>query len=232
MNFNKKLAVGIASVTTISVVIISLFLLMPLDMTPNETNFINSQNNNNPVIAEVNGQEIRLEDVQDAVNMEISQGQMIDNVTALDRMIAKILLLEEAQARNITITMTEVENEITSMYVQSGLSQEQFEEKLEEIGTTYDQTLKMYREELIINKMLADEISKTELQVSDEETRKVFEDNKDVIIAQMGNSTVFDDISSQLKTTLLQEKQQKIALDIIEHLKDKSVVITYEDRLK
>ena len=201
-------------------------------MTPNETNFINSQNNNNPVIAEVNGQEIRLEDVQDAVNMEISQGQMIDNVTALDRMIAKILLLEEAQARNITITMTEVENEITSMYVQSGLSQEQFEEKLEEIGTTYDQTLKMYREELIINKMLADEISKTELQVSDEETRKVFEDNKDVIIAQMGNSTVFDDISSQLKTTLLQEKQQKIALDIIEHLKDKSVVITYEDRLK
>ncbi len=232
MNFNKKLAVGIASVTAISVIIISLFLSMPSDMTSKEANFINSQNNNNPVVAEVNGQEIRLEDVQDAVNMETSQGQMIDNVTALDRMIAKILLLEEAQTRNITMTMTEVEDEITSMYVQSGLSQEQFEEKLEEIGTTYDQTLKMYREELIINKMLADEISKTELQISDEEVRKVFDDNKDVIMAQMGNSTVFDDISSQLKTTLLQEKQQKIALDIIEHLKDKSVVITYEDRLK
>ncbi len=223
---------GIASVTAISVIIISLFLSMPSDMTSKEANFINSQNNNNPVVAEVNGQEIRLEDVQDAVNMETSQGQMIDNVTALDRMIAKILLLEEAQTRNITMTMTEVEDEITSMYVQSGLSQEQFEEKLEEIGTTYDQTLKMYREELIINKMLADEISKTELQISDEEVRKVFDDNKDVIMAQMGNSTVFDDISSQLKTTLLQEKQQKIALDIIEHLKDKSVVITYEDRLK
>lgn len=201
-------------------------------MMPDETNFTNSQNNDNPIVAEVNGQEIRLEDVQDAVDMETSQGQMTDNVTALERMIAKILLLEEAQARNITMTMTEVEDEITSMYVQSGLSQEQFEEKLEEIGTTYDQTLKMYREELIINKMLDDEISKTELQVSDEEAKKVFEDNKDVIMAQMGNSTVFEDISSQLKTTLLQEKQQKIALDIIEHLKDKSVVITYEDRLK
>ncbi len=232
MNFNKKLAAGIASVTAISVIVISLFLLMPSDMMPDETNFTNSQNNDNPIVAEVNGQEIRLEDVQDAVDMETSQGQMTDNVTALERMIAKILLLEEAQARNITMTMTEVEDEITSMYVQSGLSQEQFEEKLEEIGTTYDQTLKMYREELIINKMLDDEISKTELQVSDEEAKKVFEDNKDVIMAQMGNSTVFEDISSQLKTTLLQEKQQKIALDIIEHLKDKSVVITYEDRLK
>ena len=223
---------GIASVTAISVIALSLFLSMPSDMTPNETNFTNSQNNDNPIVAEVNGQEIRLEDVQDAVNMETSQGQMTDNVTALERMIAKILLLEEAQARNVSLTMDEVEDEITSMYVQSGLSQEQFEEKLEEIGTTYDQTLKMYREELIINKMLADEISKTELQISDEEVRKVFDDNKDVIMAQMGNSTVFDDISSQLKTTLLQEKQQKIALDIIEHLKDKSVVITYEDRLK
>jgi hypothetical protein len=58
---------------------------------------------------------------------------MIDSTIVLDRMIAKILLLEEAQARNITITMTEVEEEITSMYVQSGLSQAQFEEKLEEI---------------------------------------------------------------------------------------------------
>jgi parvulin-like peptidyl-prolyl isomerase len=232
LNFNKKLAIGIASGSAIIIVFIPLFLFMSSGMTLNETELAEPQDESNPIVAEINGQEIRLEEVQDAVNMENSQGQIIDKVTALERMIAKILLLEEAQARNVSMTMDEVEEEITSMYAQSGLSQEQFEEKLKEIGTTYDQTLKMYREELIINKMLADEISKTELQVSDEETRKVFEDNKDVIMAQMGNSTVFEDISSQLKTTLLQEKQQKVALDIIEHLRDKSVVITYEDHLK
>ena len=139
MNFNKKVAVGAISISAISVSIISLLLFVPSDMTLNETEFANSQNNSNPIIAEINGQEIRLEEVQEAVNMETAQGQTIDSAVALERMIAKILLLEEANARNIAISMTEVEEEITSMYVQSGLSQEQFEDKLEEIGTTYDQ---------------------------------------------------------------------------------------------
>jgi hypothetical protein len=205
---------------------------MSSDITLNETEFTVPQDENNPVISEVNDQEIRLKDVQEAINMETSQGQTIDSTVALERMIAKILLLEEANARNISISMTETEEEITSMYVQSGLSQEQFEDKLEEFGTTYDQTLKMYREEMIINKMLADEVSKAELLISDEEVKQVFEDNKDTIMAQMGNSTLFEDVSSQIKITLLQQKQQDIALDIIEHLKEKAAITTYEDRLQ
>jgi hypothetical protein len=231
LNFNKKL-IGIVSGSVISAVVLTLFLFMPSEITLNEIKFTKQEDENNPVVAEINDKKIRLSDVQDAVNMEISQGQVIDGTTALDRMIAKILLLEEAQARNITITMTEVEDEIISMYTQSELSQAQFEEKLEEIGTTYDQTLEMYREELIINKMLADEVSKAEIQISDEEVKTVFEENRDVILAQVGNSTVFEDVSSQIKTTLLQQKQQEIALDIIEHLKNKAVIITYEDRLQ
>ena len=229
MNSNKKL-IGIVSGSIISAVVLALFLSS--EITLNEIKFTEQEDENNPVVAEINDKKIRLSDVQDAVNMEISQGQMIDDITALDRMIAKILLLEEAQARNITITMTEVEDEITSMYTQSGLSQAQFEEKLEEIGTTYDQTLEMYREELIINKMLADEVSKAEIQITNEKVKSVFEENRDVILAQVGNSTVFEDVSSQIKTTLLQQKQQEIALDIIEHLKNKAVIITYEDRLQ
>ena len=229
--FNKKL-VGIASGSAIAVIIFALFLFMPSEMMLNEIGYTEIQDESNPIVAEINDQKIRLEDVQDAVNMETSQGQMLDSEIALDRMITKILLLEEAQARNITITLAEVEEEITSMYVQSGLSQVQFEEKLEEIGTTYDQTLEMYQEELIINKMLSDEVSKAEIQISDEEAKLVFDENKNAILSQVGNSTVFEDISSQIKTTLLQQKQQKIALDIIEHLKEKAVIITYEDRLQ
>jgi hypothetical protein len=229
--FNKKL-IGIVSGSVISAVVIALFLFMPSEMMLNEVGFVDEQDENNPIVAEINDQKIRLDDVLDAINMETSQGQTIDSTTALDRMIAKILLLEEAQARNITITMTEVEDEIISMYTQSELSQAQFEEKLEEIGTTYDQTLEMYRDELIINKMLADEVSKAEIQINDEEVKSVFEENRDVILAQVGNSTVFEDVSSQIKTTLLQQKQQEIALDIIEHLKNKAVIITYEDRLQ
>ena len=230
MNSNKKL-IGIASGSIISAAVIVLFLSMSSEMMLNEIKFTEQENGNNPVVAEINDQKIRLDDVLDAINMEVSQGQMIDSATVLDRMIAKILLLEEAQARNITITMTEAEDEIISMYTQSKLSPVQFEEKLEEIGTTYDQTLEMYREEMIINKMLTDEISKSEIQITDEDAKIVFDENREVILSQVGNSTVFEDISSQIKSTLLQQKQQEIALDIIEHLKNKAVIVTYEDRL-
>ena len=230
MNSNKKL-IGIASGSIISAAVIVLFLSMSSEMMLNEIKFTEQENGNNPVVAEINDQKIRLDDVLDAINMEVSQGQMIDSATVLDRMIAKILLLEEAQARNITITMTEAEDEIISMYTQSKLSPVQFEEKLEEIGTTYDQTLEMYREEMIINKMLTDEISKSEIQITDEDAKIVFDENRKVILSQVGNSTVFEDISSQIKSTLLQQKQQEIALDIIEHLKNKAVIVIYEDRL-
>jgi hypothetical protein len=229
---NKKLVIGIASGSIITVIALVLFLFTPSELMLNEIGFTEIQDENNPIVAEINDQKIRLDDVKDAVNMETSQGQVIDSITALDRMIAKILLLEEAHARNVTITITEVEEEITSMYVQSGLTQAQFEEKLEEIGTTYDQTLKMYRDELIINKMLADEVSKAEIQVSDDEVKTVFDENKDVIMAQIGNNATIEDVSSQIKATLLQQKQQSIALDIIEHLKNKAVIITYEDKLQ
>ena len=230
ITLNKKL-VGIVSGAIVTVIILALFLSMPSEITLNETGFIEQDDENNPVVAEINDQKIRLNDVQNAVNMEISQGRMIDSATTLDRMIAKILLLEEAHARNITITMAEVEEEITSMYVQNGLSKSQFEEKLGEIGTSYDQTIEMYQEELTINKMLSDEVSKAEIQISDEEAKLVFDENKNIILSQVGNSTVFEDVSSQIKATLLQQKQQKLALDIIERLKEKAMIITYKDRL-
>jgi len=228
---NKKL-IGLISGSAIIVIVLALFLFMSSETMLSEIGFTEIQDENNPVVAEINDQKIRLDDVLDVVNMEASQGRTIDSVTVLDRMIAKILLLEEAQARNVTITMNEVEEEITTMYVQSGLSQAQFEEKLEDIGTTYDQTLEMYRDELIINKMLADEVSKAEIQISDEEAKSIFDNNKDMILSQIGNSTSIEDVLSQIKITLLQQKQQKIALDIIEHLKEKAIVITYEDRLQ
>ena len=193
---------------------------------------LESQTESNPIVAVINDQEIRLDEVNDIISASILQGQQLDSVTALDAIITKTLLLEEAQNRDITTSISDAEKEMTSMYIQNGLSREQFEKQLEQFGTTYDQTLEIFREELIINKMLADEISNVEIQVSDNEVKIFFEENIDMIKAQIGNSTGFDDVSSQLKTNLLQQKQQKVALDFIEDLESKAVIITYQDKLQ
>jgi len=191
-----------------------------------------SQNGNNPIVAEINGQEIKLNEIQEVINTGLLQGQQLDRTSALDMMVTKILLLEEAQDRGIMITISDAEDKLESMYVQRGFSQEQIKKQLEELGTTYDQTLEMFREELIINKVLSEEVSNVEIQVSDNEVQTFFEENMGMIKNQFGNNTVFEDVSSQIKANLLQQKEQKVALDFIEDLESKAVIITYRDKLQ
>ncbi len=191
-----------------------------------------SQIDDNPVVAEVNEQKIRLNEINDAIKAGFSQGQMLDGMSVLDMIVIKTLLLEEAQNRNIVITISDAEEQMAVMYSQSGFSIEQFEEKLQELGTTYEKTLENFREELIINKMITDEISNIKINISDKEAQTFFDENIDEIKTQTGNGTVFDDVSSQIKTNLLQQKQQKVALDFIEDLENKATVIIYQDELQ
>ena len=237
----KKLTFITLLVVLVSIASISSFFagsyITGLDSDKNLQFSINSeisklQTEDNPIVAEINGQEVRLEEVNDIIKAGFSRGQMLDGVSALDMIITKILLLEEAQNRGVTMTIVDAEEKLTSTYIQSGLSKEQFEEKLAEAGITYEQTLDEFREESIINEMLTDEISNAEIQISDEDVKTFFEENVDMIKAQVGNSTVFEDVSSQIKANLLQQKQQQIVLDLIESLEKKAMIITYEDKLQ
>lgn len=239
----KKLTFAALLVALVSIASISSFFagsyITNLDSDKNiqfginsEISKLESQTKDNPVVAEINGKEIRLEEVNDVIKSGFSQGQMLDGASALDMIITKILLLEEAQTRDVTMTMIDAEEKLTTTYTQSGLSKEQFEERLAEAGITYEQTLDGFREESIINEMLTDELSNAEIQVSDEEVKTFFEQNNDMIKSQVGNSTVFDDVSSQIKTNILQQKQQQAVLDLIESLERKAMIVTYEDRLQ
>jgi len=80
--------------------------------------------------------------------------------------------------------------------------------------------------------MLTDELSDENILVTDEEARVFFEKNIDMIKAQTGNTTVFDDVSNQIKTNLLQQKQQQIILQFIEDLKRKAMIVIYEEKLQ
>lgn len=191
-----------------------------------------SQTEGNPVVAEINGNEIRLDEVTYLIDTEIMQGKQLDSITALDMVITKALLLEEAQKRDIAITLNDAEEQMTERYTQNGMSLEEIKNELEKIGTTYDKTLETFREELIINEMLSREISAIDIQITDQEAMLVFDNNMDVIKAQVGNSTVFADVSSQIKENLLQQKQQEAALEFIEEIENNALIIKYQDKLE
>ncbi|NNM03316.1 MAG: hypothetical protein HKP26_07150 [Nitrosopumilus sp.] len=192
----------------------------------------NLEFDDNPVVAEINDQKIRQNEVNDIIKAGFTQGQTLDGVSALDMIITKILLLDEAENRNITITLADTEEKLTKSYIENGLTKEQFEEKLAEFGTTYEQTLERFQEELIINEMLTDEFSDEDILVTDEEAKIFFEQNIDMIKAQTGNTTIFYDVSNQIKTNLLQQKQQQSVLQFVEDLERKAMIVIYQEKLQ
>lgn len=186
----------------------------------------------NPIVAEINDQKIRRDEVNDVIKASFAQGQTLDGVSALDMIITKILLLDEAKNRDITIPLTDAEEKLTKSYIENGLSKEQFEAKLAEFGTTYDQTLDRFQEELVIKEMLTDEFSNEDILATDDEAKIFFEQNIDMIKAQTGNTTVFDDVSNQIKTSLSQQKQQQIVLQFVEELERKAMIVIYQEKLQ
>jgi len=231
---NKKLVIGIGSGVAATAIIISVLFLMPIDIQPDK---ISSDNvdvvpqSENPVVAEINDEVIRLNEVEDTIQSYLSQGQQLGKSAALDRIIVETLLVEEAESRDISLTINEAEEQLTSTYQQSGLTKQQFEERLEQLGTTYDKTLEMYRSQLIINELLTEKLSDAQITVTDEEAKLFYDQNLAVIKSQMGNTTVFEDVSPQIKSTIEQQKQQQLISDFIEELRDDAMILTYKDRL-
>lgn len=221
-SLGKKPLIGIAAASAIIAAVL-VFSQSGYDFTTSA--------DSNPVVAEVNGQEILLDEVNDAVRIASTQGAKLDNSTALDQIITKTLLLEEAQQRNIEVTMDDAAKELENTYTKNGLTKQQFEDRLAQLGTTYEQTLDLFRQQMIINKVLTSEISNADIQVSDREAMAFFNDNIDQIKSQVGNNTVFEDVSSQIKDSLLLQKQRQMVTDLVSKLKDQATILTFEDRM-
>lgn len=226
---NKKLVLGIGSGVAATVIIVSVLMFMPTEITSDDVDIV--PQSDNPIVAEINDEVIRLDEVEDTIDTYLSQGQQLGKSAALDRIIVETLLIDEAETRDIAVTLDEAEEQLTSTYKQSGLTKAQFEQRLEQLGTTYDKTLEMYKDQLIINELLSQELSDTEITVSDQEAKLFYDQNSDMIKSQMGNATVFEDVSPQIKNTLQQQKQQQFVSDFIEELKDDAMILTYKERL-
>ncbi|MDX1595774.1 MAG: SurA N-terminal domain-containing protein, partial [Nitrosopumilaceae archaeon] len=215
-------------------IIVTVLLFSPFDMIINEnqSNDIDvSTQSENPIVAEINDEVIRLNHVEEIVETYLAQGQRLSKSAALDRIVVETLLLDEAEIRGIEISLQDAEEQLESNYRQNGLTEEQFSQRLEQLGTTYEKTLEMYRDQLIINDLLTEELSGTDITVSDQEAQIFYEQNIQAIKSQLGNATVFEDVSPQIKSTIQQQKQQQFVSEFIEELRDDAMIFTYKDRL-
>lgn len=253
--FSKKSIIAIAGGSSVVAIVLGVFLLTPVGLDFSEKTELPgsdisqdielSPSNPQPppemgagsleddtVVAEVNGEEIMLGEVRNIQGViQAQSGQRMDSATLLDQLVTKSLLLQEAEEREISVTRTEAEDALEQRISQNNLTVEQFQQRLESQGTTYDETLGFYQEQLIIDELLQTEIESTDIEVSEDEAQSFFEANKDAIAGQMGGDVAYEDISEQIKNTIRQQKQQGMITEFVSDLRSEAQIIKYEDRL-
>lgn len=190
-----------------------------------------AQTGENPVIAEVNGEEIYLQELRQAKTATQAQtGQGVESTVLLAQLITNELLLQEAENRDISVTAEEAKASLEEQIVQNGMEVDQFKKSLQSQGTTYDDTIDLYQEQLTINELLTDETSSGSM-VSESEKESFFDENMDAIKGQFGDDVAYEDVADMIEATILQQKQQGAVMEFVNQLRGNAEIITYEDRL-
>ncbi|MEI7025768.1 peptidylprolyl isomerase [Paenibacillus sp. y28] len=116
-------------------------------------------------VATVNGEVITKDVLYDEL---VKQG----GTQTLDTLITKKLLEQEAKKRNVTVTDEDVNSQLEDIK-KSFPSEEEFTMALTQYGMTLDQLKEQIRPQALVTKILTPEI-----QLSDDDKKKYFEDNK------------------------------------------------------
>lgn len=255
--FNKKSIIGIGGASIAAAIILSVFLFYP-GIDPSEDAQIPGSNiaedmdvpeiqsgqqspqqsqpemsaSGNPVVAEVNGEEIHLNEVKEAqAVIQAQSGQKVQGSALIDQLVTKELLLQEADDRGVSVSSQEAKTSLEEQVKQNGMTVEQFKQNLQQQGSTYDDTISLYREQIAIDELLSDAVSSTDVSVSDSEAQTFFDENIDAIKGQFGEDATYEDVSEPIKNTLIQQKQQGLVTEFINQLKSDAEIITYKDRL-
>lgn len=187
-----------------------------------------AQTGENPVIAEVNGEEIHLQELRQVeATAQAQTGQGVESTVLLDQLITNKILLQEAENRNISVTTQEAKASLEEQIVQNGMEVDQFKESLQAQGTTYDDTVDLYQEQLTINELLIDETSSGSA-VSESEKESFFDENIDTIKGQFGDDVAYEDVADRIEATILQQKQQGAVMEFVNQLRGNAEIITYE----
>ncbi len=127
----------------------------------------------------------------------------------LEQLIAKELILQEAEAKGITLTDAEVDEYIAEALVEAGLTMEDFEAQLSLNGQTIDDIKADLESTLIVNKLAEQEI---QVEVTDEDIEAYFNENSASLIQYHASHIL---VCWEGKTSCTQERTQEEAEAIV-----------------
>jgi parvulin-like peptidyl-prolyl isomerase len=184
---------------------------------------------NNPggatdVAATVNGKNIMLSEVDRLINQKF-QGQQSKlsplqlaqtRLQALDTLIQQEVLFQRAEKEGLTPKDDEINQTLTTLKQQSGMTEEEFQKRLKEQGQTVEMLRDEARKSKAIEK-LQDQIN-AKVTVRDEEVQDYYNDNKQQFINPRGvglANIVIDPADNGLQDDAKNETEAKVKIDNI-----------------
>lgn len=137
--------------------------------------------------------------------------------TALDSLVTKTLILNEAKKKNITVNQTDVDNQIKNIQTQIESQGSTLDQELAAQGMTKTDLSDQVRIQLILDKLVGQNVS-----VSDKEISDYIAANKDQLPQGATDAT----LSAQVKQQITQQKVQQKVQVFLQSLRNKAK-ITY-----
>src|SRR3989338_219549 len=162
---------SIAAIIVIALLIINIGKIFPTKTAEN-------------VLAKVNGEQIKLEELDaEVAKLPAIYSQMSDKLTlkktVLEQMIIKRLLMQEAKKLNIEVSDDEVKQKVKEVYEKFSLTQEQFLKKLEEQNIKYEDLVNDYKEQMLLNKLIEAVLVKE--KPTDAQITEFYDKNKETL---------------------------------------------------
>lgn len=137
---------------------------------------------------------------------------------AIDSLITKQLILEEASRRKVKVSEKEVDDEIKNIKKNVESQGQKFDQLLQSQGLTEDDL----ESQILISKTV-EKLFKNDLKVSDDEINKFIEANKAAIPADAKQ----EEVKKNARTQLEQQKLSQKAQELIANLKKKAKIDYY-----
>ena len=178
-------------------------------------------------VAEVNGEKIKSEEikkVQEAFNKQT--GTEINESLAIEQLVSRKLLLQEAEKKGIHSSKEDVEIFLSEKLIEIGSNLDEFKVQVKNSGGDYSELVEAYQEQLILQKLVNQLSEEKEIFVSEQEARQFYDKNGE-IFEQGGEDTEFEIVKEQIMEVLLQQKQGEMISNQVEELRLNSTIVYY-----
>lgn len=167
---------------------------------------------NQTVLVTVNGEEIYQAEIDEYWNrlppemkIELSKDDL------LDEFIQERLLLQEADRVGITVSEQEIDEYITAQLSANGITFEQFQQLLQQQGTSLERMKDIYARQLTLAKLF-EEQTQGNLTSSEEEIKQYYQENKETFLSpqQVTVRHILIPVNANLNDSAAQERVQEV----------------------